>query len=88
LALLIHAPQLELSESSVKRLFASGNFSLKRLQTICDLIGMEFFDLVEIAENRRRNIEQLSEEQEKTLVAAFWPWELALFEPYRRSDHG
>src|SRR5690554_7972479 len=40
------AQALELSEASVKRLFSDRQFSLKRLDQICGLMGMEITDLV------------------------------------------
>ncbi len=61
--------QLGLSESSIKRCFAGGDFSLKRLQQICDLIGMDLSELIHQAEERQHNIDQLTEQQEKQLVA-------------------
>lgn len=62
------ASDLGLSESSVKRMFASRHFSLQRLQKICDLVGLEVGDLAILADERRRDVEQLTEEQEQTLV--------------------
>jgi transcriptional regulator with XRE-family HTH domain len=63
------AKALQLSESTVKRLFATGNLSLKRLQQICALVDLELGDLVDIADELRRNVVELTEEQELTLVA-------------------
>lgn len=62
------AKELDLSESSVKRMLASGHLSLHRLQKICTLVDLELGDLAVLADERRRDIEQLTEEQEKTLV--------------------
>lgn len=62
------AVELELSESSVKRMFAGGDLSLKRLGRICDLAGLEVGDLVDLAEERRRDVHELSEQQEQSLV--------------------
>jgi AraC-like DNA-binding protein len=62
------ARRLHISESTVKRLFASGNFSLQRLAEVCAVAGLEIGDLADIARDRRRNVEQLEEEQEKVLV--------------------
>ncbi|SFP33039.1 Cro/C1-type HTH DNA-binding domain-containing protein [Nitrosomonas cryotolerans] len=62
------AMKLNLSESSIKRYFARCDFSLKRLQQICDLIGLDLNELVHQATENQRNINQLSEEQEKQLV--------------------
>ena len=63
------ARELGLSESTIKRVFASSSFSLKRLEQVCELAGLELDDLIVLAEERRKNIEQLSEEQEKILVS-------------------
>jgi DNA-binding Xre family transcriptional regulator len=40
------AQQLDLSESSVKRLFAERSFTLTRLVQVCELLNLEFSDLV------------------------------------------
>ncbi|MGA8259624.1 MAG: helix-turn-helix transcriptional regulator [Arenicellales bacterium] len=62
------AGELDLSESSVKRMFASRQFNLQRLEKICDLVDLEIGDLARLADERRRDIEQLTEEQEQVLV--------------------
>jgi len=62
------AAAVNLSESSVKRMFARCHFSLQRLEEICDLVGLELGDLAALADERKRDIEQLSEEQEAELV--------------------
>ena len=63
------ASALSLSEASVKRMFADKHFSLKRLDTICQLMGMEITDLVFRYEENRSTISHLSYEQEKELVS-------------------
>ena len=61
------AKALDLSEASVKRLFAEEQFSLRRLDQICNFLGLEISDL--IASMREENsIQSLTEEQEKQLV--------------------
>jgi len=62
------AARLGLSESSVKRMFARCHFSLQRLEAICDLVGIEVGDLAVMADEHKRDVEQLSEEQESELV--------------------
>ena len=62
------AGRLSVSESTIKRLFAKGNFSLQRLAEVCELAGLEIGDLAVVADEKRRNVEQLGEEQETTLV--------------------
>ena len=63
------APKLGLSESSVKRMFARSNFTLKRLGQVCEAADVELSELVVRSEESHRNIDQLSEEQERTLVS-------------------
>ncbi|BEH15515.1 MULTISPECIES: helix-turn-helix domain-containing protein [Marinobacter] len=62
------AQALALSEASVKRLFSDRQFSLKRLDQVCGLMGMEITDLVRKLAPEPR-VEQLSEEQERELVS-------------------
>jgi transcriptional regulator with XRE-family HTH domain len=58
-----------LSESSVKRMFARRRFSLARLEQICNAVGLEISDLVEMLNERREYLTELSVEQEQALVA-------------------
>lgn len=62
------ADALELSESAVKQMFASGNMSLKRLDAVCDVIGLEVSDLASLAESQEDKLESLTREQESELV--------------------
>ena len=63
------APQIGLSESSVKRLFARQTLSLQRLEQICNLVALEISDLVELMNERREFLTQLTPDQEDALVA-------------------
>lgn len=63
------AERLSLSESTVKRLFATQGFSLKRLEQICNLFGLEISDLVELMNERREYLTELTPEQEDALLA-------------------
>lgn len=63
------ARQLGLSESSVKRLFARQSFSLRRLEEILALVGLEIGDLVAMANERREFLTELTPEQEAALLA-------------------
>ena len=63
------AQGLGLSEASIKRLFATGNFTLTRLDQICLLMGLEIADLVRMADADIHRINELTEAQEKELVA-------------------
>lgn len=62
------AKRLGVSESTIKRLFARGTFTLQRLAEICEVAGLEIGDLAELAGERRRDVEQLDEAQERALV--------------------
>ncbi|MGH1539984.1 MAG: helix-turn-helix domain-containing protein [Arenicella sp.] len=62
------AKRLQLSESAIKHMFASNNLSLKRMDAICEQLGLELSDLVLIAESDTPKIAQLSLEHEKELV--------------------
>ena len=59
---------LSLSEASVKRLFAEQNFSLQRLDQICQLMNMEVADLIKQMEAQQTQLTELSAEQEHELV--------------------
>ena len=60
---------LGLSEASIKRLFAEQNFSLQRLDQICQLLEIEISDLVKQMEINQQQLSELSEQQEQELVA-------------------
>jgi len=60
--------ELELSEASIKRMFATQSFSLKRLEEICKVMNMELSDLFQVLEASKHRITNLTEEQEKELV--------------------
>ena len=62
------AQQLDLSESSVKRLFAEQSLSLDRLDQICQLAELEISDLVQLMLEESRHIEMLSEDQEREIA--------------------
>ena len=63
------AAALELSEASVKRLFAGRFFTLERLECICELLGMSFSDLVQQSEKDIALTQELTLEQEQELVS-------------------
>ena len=63
------ARALGLSEASVKRLFASGRFSLERVEQICALAKLELSELAERARRRASPTAKLSLEQEREVVA-------------------
>lgn len=59
---------LELSEASVKRLFADKNLSLLRLEQICHMLGIEISDLVQMMNQRAHRITQLTRKQEDEIA--------------------
>jgi DNA-binding Xre family transcriptional regulator len=63
------APQVGLSEASVKRLFARRDMRLSRLEEICAVMGIELADLIEGMRAAEGRAAELSEEQEQALVA-------------------
>lgn len=63
------AISLEMSESSVKRLFSGSDFSLKRLALICRMIDMELSDLFRLVEEEKHLVSQITREQEALLVS-------------------
>ncbi|MCP3662006.1 MAG: helix-turn-helix transcriptional regulator [Gammaproteobacteria bacterium] len=63
------AEQLQLSEASIKRLFAEQSLSLQRLDQICQLIQLEISDLVQIMnEQGSQQLTGLSIEQEQEIA--------------------
>jgi transcriptional regulator with XRE-family HTH domain len=64
------ALSMNLSESSVKRLFASNNLSLQRFEQVCQILGMSIFDIGKLAreESGTEDPHSLSIEQEQALA--------------------
>jgi transcriptional regulator with XRE-family HTH domain len=62
------ARSLELSEASVKRLFAEQTLSLQRIEVICDWVGITLSELMLTAERQSRVVDELSREQEQEIV--------------------
>ncbi len=63
------AARLELSETSIKRMFSQNSFSLERLGTICEMIEMDFVDLLRVFDDEQEKITHLSSAQEQELVS-------------------
>ena len=63
------AEQLGLSESAIKHMFSTGNFSLRRLDELCAVLECDFGELVSLSESHEPKIEQLSAEHEEEIVA-------------------
>ena len=62
------AMELDVSESTVKQMFANGNFSLSRLDAICELLDADLNALLEISESIEDRVTSIDIEQEKALV--------------------
>ncbi len=62
------ADALALSEASVKRLLASGQISLQRLESIADLAGLSLGELVQLAQHEPSKIQVLTIEQEHQIA--------------------
>ena len=63
------AKALGLSVASVKRLFSCGDFSLERVDRICELVGCGLEDILERARDRAAPANQLTLAQEQQIVA-------------------
>jgi len=63
------AGKLQLSVATVKRLFSTGDFSLQRVDVICELMGVTLRELLERAAERTHPANQLTLAQEQEIVA-------------------
>ncbi len=63
------AEHLQLSESSVKRSFSQGQISLNRLIKVCELMDLDFVDLLQVIQSQSDDIIQLTFEQEEVIVS-------------------
>jgi DNA-binding Xre family transcriptional regulator len=62
------ANHLNVSEVTVKRLFSAQNLSLKRLEQLCELLEMSFYDLAKLASAVKENHSVLTLQQEQSLA--------------------
>lgn len=62
------ARYLKLSEASIKRMFSTHHITLDRISGLCEMMGMDFIDLLRLFESERQHISHLSLEQEQELV--------------------
>jgi DNA-binding Xre family transcriptional regulator len=62
------ATKLGIAESSVKRMFASGNFTLQRLEAVCAIAEIEYGELVRGGAKDQHLLSFLTETQEAQLV--------------------
>ena len=60
---------LGMSEASIKRVFAQQTFTLRRLDRICELLGIEITDLGKLVEHESERVSQLTIKQETELVS-------------------
>ena len=63
------ADRLDLSEASVKRLFAEETFTLKRIEEICEVLEIDFFELARLARGASTDTDEMSTKQEEALAA-------------------
>lgn len=63
------ASHLQLSEASVKRMFSKNSFTLERLDSICEIVEIDFVDLLRIFDDEQEKITGLTKKQEEELVS-------------------
>ncbi len=63
------ADRLDLSESAVKHMFSTANFSLKRLDEVCEVLEIDLGELIGQSEAQEQRIEKLPAEYEEEIVA-------------------
>jgi DNA-binding Xre family transcriptional regulator len=63
------ARKLKLSHASVKRLFSQADFTLQRIDEVCELAGLEISDLVERMQQREAPASKMTLEQEREIVS-------------------
>lgn len=63
------AKELRMSEASIKRMFSQKNFTLARLDQVCQVARLEVTDLLREADRGEDLISQLTYEQEAKIVA-------------------
>jgi len=63
------AAELGMSEIGVKRMFSRRDFTLARLDQLCQCLGLEFTDLARLITTQDNTLSQLTIEQEKEFVA-------------------
>ena len=63
------AHRLDLSEASVKRMFSRRDFTLQRLEEVCQEAGIDFAELVHTATDEQAGMTHLTIEQEQEIVS-------------------
>lgn len=62
------AKKIDISEASIKRMFSEKNFTLKRLEQLCQCMDLELSDLLKLMQEEEHYLTQLSEEQETEIA--------------------
>ena len=62
------ARRINLSEASVKRIFARQTFTLRRLEQVCRAAGVSIAELARLVERGRQHPQTLTQEQESALA--------------------
>lgn len=62
------ATTLQISEASVKRLFATHSFTLQRLEQVCHLIDLQLSELITLMDKNQPQLKQLTSDQERDIV--------------------
>jgi transcriptional regulator with XRE-family HTH domain len=62
------ANTLQLSEASVKRLFAEENFTLQRMEAIAELLGLELSELMQLVAKQQQQLSELTLDQEQEIA--------------------
>jgi len=62
------AKVLKVSESTLKRSFSTGQFTLKRVCEICEVLSVSLEDVIKLSEKEREKLTLLTLDQEKELV--------------------
>ena len=80
------ARKVQLSVASVKRLFSTEDLSLERVDQICELIGLDLWEILERAVDRTAPTNQLTLAQESEVVSdpklLFMTWLVLLRTPF------
>lgn len=63
------AQMLGMAESSVKRMFSTGDMTLSRIDDICKVLQVDFADLARRIAEAQPELSQLTPEQEKAVVS-------------------
>ncbi len=63
------AAALGLSEPSIKRLFSERTFTLQRLEEVCRVLEVDFFELAKLARGSTAAVDEMSMHQERELAA-------------------